>query len=145
MPVPSSKEWEHAINQESRDTLDKLMEKYGWSREINTINIDYHPRTGPILNNYRCRGDKISCNCEGKSSLIYLIRMPTGVFFTCQFCRRNTSGPVTLSIFDKLSSRRLTIKEAFKICDDNNIMVPSGLDQAYPDRRRLKGKPRFVI
>ena len=145
MVVPKTKEWEHAVNQETRDELDKLMSKYDWSREIDTVTIDYHPRTGPILNTYRCKASAISCNCEGKSSLIYLIRMPSGVIFTCQWCRRNTAGPITMDIFDKVSSRRITVTEAFEICDRENIMPPSGLDLAYPDRRRLEGRPRIIV
>lgn len=144
MPVPNMKDWEHAINQETREELDMLMEKWGWKREIETISIDFSPRSGPILNLYRCRGDRVSCSCEGKSSLIYLIRMPTSVIFSCQYCRKNTS-PISFEAFDKISSRRITVNEAFEISDRENIMVPSGLELAYPDRRRLKGKPRFVI
>ena len=144
MPVPNNKEWEHAINQESRETLDDLMNTYGWNREIETIDVTYHPRTGPILNNYLCKANRLTCNCDGKSSLIYLTRMPTSVIMTCQYCRRNTSS-VSFDMFDKLMSRRLTIKEAFQLCEDKNVMPPVGLDQAYPDRRKLKGKPRFIV
>lgn len=145
MPVPYGKRWEEAINQESREMLDNLMSEHGWEREIETVTIDYHPRTGPILNNWNCKGSRLSCRCEGRSSFIYLTRYPTGVIMTCAFCRRNTSGPVAMNYFDKVSSRRITLKKAFETCKRENILPPSGLSLAYPDKRRLQGRPRIVV
>jgi len=139
-PVPREKDWEKAINSDTREMLDDLMRKYGWEKEIIIERISYNPRSGPILTKYRCRGDRISCSCAGKFSLIYLQERPTGVVCTCGFCR-TTQGPISLEIFDKLESRRLTVEEAYQIMERTNQMIPSG----FPDRRSKDARPKFMV